>query len=705
MDLNCLRLSVLSLVCVLACSADNPRTPGAGGEGDAEVDIALDAGRPDGLVRDASLDGGFLDARVRPDTGVDAGFSADGGCIARGCDELGYECGLTVDNCGDPLNCNLEDDKSPCALPERCGGDPDLGPQRCGCKPRADACAAQGAQCGILDECGMPIDCGNCENGALCRADFICACTPLPDPCGSKVCGEASDGCGKSVQCGPSGGQCAVGVCEPTAGACACPPRAEACLNQTGVLMVNGCEYNCSSDVCVPDNVAACAGAECGTARNNCGDTVSCGMLAGACAPGTKCITADYVVDSTLPLRSGSYAGGYCVEQNIANALGKYAVRNHSFREAGNNAINFLNRGEAVSLVTITYARASASARLLDQGCVATTVGDPSGGLGATARSVIPRYKYMAPAMVDVRFDGAQFTRSEVVHPVLGLGSPSGFTPGIPAFCVGFEGLEVELPAGDRRRDKWWANNRCTCPTAASAALLPGRPGAADPNNYSSAPLRDCRIDDGDLDDKPGFTAKATAPLINSELYNALISHGIWIATAREDRFHTGISSEPNPLSRVVLSCDAAGGACAAPAVDCSCAERWQSVQFVPLPDSTVLDCNAFYNNGGAANESINQTSIDTVFSAPFGTCSAAGQCPAGTLCRANRCFPQTSRGACTSGNQNPCPAGTFCEGCPDDPASPETETSCRSDTSCWPTTAECPVGGSPIGGFCRPTP
>jgi hypothetical protein len=701
------RLGLLSLVCLLACSNDDPRR----GEGvDAQaLPPVNEAGEPDGLVRDASsvaIDGGLdggMDAGKR-----DGGFSGGGEagtCLALGCEELGYECGRTVDNCGDPLNCNLEDNKSPCSAPERCGGDPDLGPQKCGCKARVDACAASGAQCGLIDECGKQVNCGNCANGAVCLGNS-CNCGAVANPCGTRVCGDAPDGCGGTVKCGPSAGLCSVGVCDATAGTCACPPSAEVCVGKTGPGTVSGCDYTCGGGVCVPDNAAACAGAECGTARNNCGDTVSCGLLAGACVPGNTCIGTQYVTDSTLPARTGSYAGGYCVADGVAQLLGKYAVRVHSFREAGTTSINFLNRAEAVELVTIDYSRASGQARLTDIGCTATTVGDPAELSGGGTKSSIPKYRNLPPAVVPMSVTGSQFTRLEGTFPGLPIGSPGGFLPGMPSYCVGFEGQTVDLPANDTRRGKWWADNRCTCPTAATTALLPAKPASADPNNYSTTSLRDCRIIDDDLDNKPGFTGKASAlGLINSELYNANISHGIWLGAIRADRFHIGYYSEPNPVSRVVLGCLATGGACAPPGVDCGCAERWQTVQFVPLADSAAMSCGMFLTNFNAANEGVNQTAIDAMFSVPFGTCSAAGQCPEGSLCRANRCFPETSKGACTSGSQNPCPAGTFCEGCPNDPASAEAEMTCRSDTSCWPTTAECPIAGSPNGGFCTPTP
>jgi hypothetical protein len=702
------RLGLLWLVCLLACSNEDPRGPGpvldaqAGGE----------AGQPpEGLVRDAGpgLEGGpdgGMDASLdagKPDAGFKGGGEA-GTCLALGCDELGYECGRTVDNCGDPLDCNLEENRSPCSAPERCGGDPDRGPHRCGCKARPDACAASGAQCGVIDECGKQVNCGGCANGAVCLG-ILCNCSAVSNPCGSKVCGEAPDGCGGTVKCGASAGLCSVGVCEPTSGTCACPPSSQVCAGKTGTVTVSGCDYTCGG-TCVADDAAACAGAECGTARNNCGDTINCGLLAGACLPGNTCIGTQFVVDSALPPRTGSYAGGYCVADGIAQMLGKYAVRIHNFRQAGATSINFLNRAEAVSMITVDYSRASGQPRFTDIGCTATTVGDPAVSSGAATKSIIPKYRNMPSAIGPLLISGTQFTRPELTFPNLGLGSPSGFVPGIPSFCVGFEGLDVDLPAGDSRRGKWWADNRCTCPTAANAAALPARPGAADPNNYSTMPLRDCRIIDDDLDGKPGFTGKASAlGLINSELYNANISHGSWQGVIRADRFHVGYMLEPNPIARVVLGCLATGAACAVPGVDCGCAERWQTVQFVPLPDTDPMTCDRFYTNLNAANEAINQTTIDMLFSVPFGSCTAAGQCPAGSICRANRCFTQTAKGACTLGSQNPCPAGTFCESCPNDPASPETEMTCRTDTACWPSVEECPSAGSPIGGFCKVTP
>jgi hypothetical protein len=122
----------------------------------------------------------------------------------------------------------------------------------------------------------------------------------------------------------------------------------------------------------------------------------------------------------------------------------------------------------------------------------------------------------------------------------------------------------------------------------------------------------------------------------------------------------------------------------------------------VPLPDDQVLDCAVYIKAGSTALDQVNQAKIDQQFSVAYGTCSGPGQCPAGSLCRANKCYAATARGSCTYRTQNACPAGTYCEPCPDDPATAGVDMECLSDQSCWPTTAECP-GRGPLGGLCAP--
>jgi hypothetical protein len=652
----------------VACSSSVPEP----------VDAAVDADTlPDDSAQGEGGDAGMDGRAVMFDAALEADNSyelADGAiCVALGCDELGYECGETFDNCGDPLNCNLGD-VSPCITPERCGGDPDKGRFKCGCKPRADACEAQGAQCGVVDECGNQVDCGKCADGKLCLASNICACTPNSNPCGTRVCGMASDGCGKKVACGANAGACPSGSCSVD-GHCTCRTKAEACAGQTGAYSENGCSYDCKVDAtCTPDNVTACAGAECGTALNNCGETVNCGLLAGACFPGSTCVGPQFVLENALPQRSATYQGGYCAPEGASKMLGKYAVRVHAFRQAGNSIASFMNRAEAVSLVLIQYNRTAGTVQLTDYGCAATTINDPDGAFAGAVKSVVPSYRNLPTAVVSLGISGTTFTRPDIAE-------ATGFAADVPAYCAGVPaGTAVDLPADDPRRGNpnWWADNKCICPNPAAASELPG------PNNYLPAVLTDCRLNDVDQDGKPGFTAQATAPLgLGREIWNASIAHGTWTGTIRDDRFHIGWAGEAVvPLKRVVLACPGGrGGVCDDPSIDCGCTEQLSTVQFVPLADSAPLDCSTYYMGA-----SINQGQIDTTFSTPFGACNATTPCPQGSVCRSDgKCFPETSRSACAKGVAGACPAGM----------------ACRADTACWPTAAICPASSQIVGGYC----
>ncbi|HEX5661129.1 MAG TPA: hypothetical protein VFX59_28255 [Polyangiales bacterium] len=655
-----------------ACSSDDPAVVDAGEDASWAPD---DADNPPGKLTDAGLDARAVLLDAAPDADDTYRLADGAACTALGCDELGYQCGETLDNCGDPLNCNLEGNVTPCPAPERCGGDPDKGQFKCGCKPRANACEAQGAQCGVVDECGNQVDCGDCPDGKLCLAGNTCACTPNSNPCGTRVCGMASDGCGKMVACGANVGACPSGACSVD-GQCTCRTKAEACVGQTGAYSENGCSYDCTvGSTCTPDNVAACAGAECGTALNNCGETVPCGALAGACAAGARCIGPQFVLDSVLPAQSATYQGGYCAADGAAKLLGKYAVRVHAFRQAGNAIASFMNRAEAVSLVLVQYVRAAGTVKLTDYGCVATTINDPDGPFASGVRSVVPLYRNLVPAVMNLAISGLTFSRPDIAE-------ATGFTVGVPPYCAGVPaGTLVDLPAADPRRGKpnWWPDNKCACPNPAAASELPG------PNNYATATMRDCRLNDADQDGKPGFTAQATAPLgLGGEIWNASVAHGTWSGTIRDDRFHIGWAGDAVvPLTRVVLACPGgSGGVCDDPAIDCGCPEQLSStVQFVPLPDSAPLDCSIYYS--GTA---VNQGQIDTTFSTSFGTCNATTPCPQGSVCRTDgKCFPETSRNACTKGVAGACPTGM----------------SCRGDTACWPTAAVCPASSTIVGGYC----
>lgn len=695
MRLSSLRLGVALVVLhVVACSSGKEQPPAA--DSGATIEVPPDDG--------ASAPMGYVDsgARPQPDSGAadammsvqpeDAGARNPDACVAQGCDELGYECGITTDNCGDPLNCNLENNVSPCVGDDRCGGDPALGPFKCGCKLRANACEAVGAQCDFIEECGQQVNCGQCQDGVACIANR-CTCTPSSDPCAGRTCGEVDDGCGKKVKCGPDNGACTTGSCS-SAGMCMCRPRDEACLGRTGSYVENGCTYSCGG-LCVPDNVKACAGAECGTAQNECGEIVQCGAAAGACAAGNSCVNGRHVTDGALPPRSANFQGGYCVPSAAAKLLGKYVLRIHAFRQAGTAGVGILNRAETIALTTITYARTPVpKITLTEQGCTATTKSAGSGLL--SARFVSPGYHKIPPTVVEVTANGDQWQRLDAPHPVIGSGVPTGYQPGVPPFCVGKEGQTVDVPQTDTLRNNIWPDDKCVCPLAAQAASML-------PNTLSTTISRDCRVIDDDQDGKPGFTLYGQAAIITSSLYNASNSHALGFGTIRDDRYHVGYTMEAvKPLQRAVVGCSASGPLCGEPGLDCGCPEKWNFMQYVPLPDDAVLNCNDYLNAGASDPfQLVNQTKIETTFASGFGSCSAAGQCPFGSICRANRCVLATAPGSCTSGTRNPCPAGTFCEGCPDDPTTPAADMECLPEGACWPTAAICPATQSAVGGLC----
>jgi hypothetical protein len=670
---------------LVACGSDEDPKPRT----DAAVDDATttDSGTPPAPVSDGSIDSGgaIIDASA------EASAPDAAGCVAKGCDELGYECGMAVDNCGNPLNCNKPSPAPVCPKEgDRCGGDSTKGPNACGCLARANPCQAQGAQCGAIDECGTVVQCGDCPNGGVCTGNNMCTCTPNSNPCGDKVCGMAADGCGGMRACGANNGQCTVGACSAE-GQCACRPREQACMGKTGTVTENGCTYNCDT-ACVPDNAAACAGAECGTATNNCGDVVNCGASAGACAAGNACVGGQFVTDNTLPPRTAAYQGGYCVPTGVSKLLGKYAARAHGFRQGGTLGLSVVNRAEAVSLLTVTYTRASQKVQMKDVGCVATTISAPG---DLKVDSVLPSYRKLEPITVDLTVSGSNWSRPDVPNPAIGAGVPNGFTLGMPAFCAGKEGMEVELPAGDPRRGTFWANNRCTCPTTANANTVPT-------NVYETAVSRDCRLNDSDGDGKPGFTVYVYPPLGvgMTNVYNANVSHGIWSGVIRDDRFHIGtIGEAKQPMERAVLGCEAKTAVCGPPQVDCGCRESQQPVQFVPLPDNDPLSCDGYYNMTTSPRQLVKQTVIDAQFGKSYGSCTAAGQCPSGAICRQNACVPMTNKSACTPGSttSGPCSGGTgFCEACP-------SGMECKSDGACWPTANACPVppSGQRIGDLC----
>lgn len=118
-----------------------------------------------------------------------------------------------------------------------------------------DKCGAD-----LVDKCGLPRHCATCGEGRICDGDtHKCSCSEIPNLCDGR-CGTIPNNCGGTKDCGG----CDGGPC-PGIG-------------------------NCSG--CVPNDVAACAGRECGPATNNCNQHIVCGSESGACPNGRVCSSA-----------------------------------------------------------------------------------------------------------------------------------------------------------------------------------------------------------------------------------------------------------------------------------------------------------------------------------------------------------------------------------------------------------------------------
>lgn len=671
---------------VLACASDSTdRTPGADG---GEMGTTLDSGGPT-TSRDGGGDGDGDDDPVDPGDGDgDGGASkADSGadaCVPQGCEEQGFECGVAEDGCGGELNCDPSA-ASACQGFEYCGGDPDKGANKCGCRPRT--CEELGAACGsdVPDGCGGTVEsCGSCNAGNLCGPSYQCLCSPAADPCGSAglVCGTVSNGC-ETVSCGALNGACAVGagVCAANQRSCVCTTdQVTACQGViAGSVTVDNCTFDCTATCGEPERVAACKDAQCGTAVNSCGDTVQCGT----CAGGNKCTLPTFITDAAVPSTAG-----YCLNENVSNLLGKYAVRVHSFRQAGTPGLDIMTRAEAVELVTMTYSRTTGRVTLQDQGCVGTASGKTGSLTAATVR--VTNYHEVEPVVVTLNpLVGSQWERGPIPSSVFpGGGEATGFTPGMPTDCVGREGQTIQrtLPASGWQVGP--SGNSSFAPQGASAGTYtcrcPLTASAMPVHNRATSGAIDCRAVDTDNDGLPGFSV-STKPLIGSttQVYNASVAETVWKGTVRADRHHIATGQDPSATKSSVLGCSRAEGPCLAPTVDCACAFKWNHVQFVPLANEDAMSCDRFFT--AADKKTVNQDAVELIFGAGFSTCTTTSQCPAGTLCSSNVCKPIATPGVCTGSGQSTCPAGS----------------TCRSG-SCWPTDAECDPTGVALGGMCN---
>jgi len=173
-------------------------------------------------------------------------------CTPQTCQDLGAECGLVDNGCGQAIDCG------DCIPPDTCGGA--AVENQCA---STDHC--KGRECGP-DGCGG--DCGECPDGLTCNvATGQCQEDCVPQDCDQlgKDCGMVPDGCGEFNDCGE------------------CTPP-ETC-GGGGVPNVCGCTPNCVGRECGPDG---CEG--------------SCGE----CPEGSEC-TADGHCEYLVPEMSGSW--------------------------------------------------------------------------------------------------------------------------------------------------------------------------------------------------------------------------------------------------------------------------------------------------------------------------------------------------------------------------------------------------------------
>ena len=242
------------------------------------------------------------DPTGRSGDGVDAGP-----CVALGCDELGYKCGITVDNCGNELNCEQGPGLG-CQLPDRCGGDPDLGAHMCGCKPRANPCDGQ---CGTVDECGTIVECGACRAGPWHRQQVRVHAVLTCQGARAARCPRLR----RPVSCGPQGASARPALATRAAGSCR-PRRRRARARWDRTTRMPAATS--ARHLHRGDNAAACEGAECGARA-----TVRRHGLVRQLRGTSRCVSPQFVRDERCT-RLRELSGGYCVAAGAAKMLGHY---------------------------------------------------------------------------------------------------------------------------------------------------------------------------------------------------------------------------------------------------------------------------------------------------------------------------------------------------------------------------------------------
>jgi hypothetical protein len=699
----------------------------SGGRGDTDSGVDPIVGDSDGggdgdgdsVGGDGDGDGDSDDEDAGPASGSDAGPGGGDECIPKGCDEQGFECGIADDGCGGELDCDPPGGGDPCTGFEICGGNPDLGPNKCGCKPKTcDDIVEGGAFCGvnIPDGCGGVIEhcgAGGCEDlGAnyVCADDFTqCRCIPVSetDACAGKQCGVVSNGCGEDITCGTCS---AFKTCGANS-ACACDmseaKRKQACGNTTcgTVTTPDGCVYTCgpactstcasggacgasasctcpgaetcvSGSCCRPKTKAeACGAQNCGSVSDGCGGTIQCGDNNGGCPSGQTCADPTYNNDANVPM---------CLPTDQARLLGKYVVRAHSYRNAteGNTAV--LSRSETISLVTIT--RQGGKLVMDDEGCVASSV-DEKGGNPTLA----PYYYRIPRVRATLQLPGADGKAGTWLR--ISERTPGGFYNARPPFCsaagqltnenapdfdaVAFDGLNTPTP-GSGAKKPWLNGSACTCPAAgADVTALPAQNTTA-----NQTVVKDCRVNDIDGDGRPGFTVSARALSFDLTVTAASYVKPRWDgfvdAAGRHYAYNADAENRAAPVERVFLSCynPVLNLGCSAigSVKDWGCGKAYDITQFVRLTGSDVnLSCLDFYKTKTPSKHGDqDQNLINARFGAvPGSSCTTHAQCRETEICRDGACRPMTTPGACNTNAD--CRSGWRC----------------ADDKACWP--ASCP--------------
>jgi hypothetical protein len=243
------------------------------------------------------------------------------------------KCGIVSNGCGVEVNGGIIDCSAmfPCPNGETCGGGGVA--NECGaggssdCTPVSQATACAGKTCGAAsDGCTGSYTCGTgCGTGQACIAGSCqgTTCTPIPQAtaCAGMECGQVGNGCSGTYDCGmcPTGESCGLRTafsCDPTPGNCTPRTPVAACAGKECGIVYDGCgtaaanqidcgavnggcqsgefcgltaPFQCGTPVdppCTPTTTCTSLGWTCGTAVDNCGNTMNCG----SCGPLETCI-------------------------------------------------------------------------------------------------------------------------------------------------------------------------------------------------------------------------------------------------------------------------------------------------------------------------------------------------------------------------------------------------------------------------------